>query len=399
MILDNVTICDVSGERTATVRIEEGRITEIADAIEGAERIDASGKVLLPALVDTNVRLRDGRLTGKHLSELAKSALAGGVGTVVLSPDSAPAVDDAISLEFVQNHRNGCEGARVETAIAATIDDERFSNIAILLGRGAVAPYMTTSISNHLAVRIAEYVKMFGGTLFCRAFDRNLSSNGVMNEGAVAQQLGLVGIPPLGETVHVARMIEIAREFGIAVVFKSIASPRSIEMISAAKREGVDVRCEMSLHHLLKSDEACEGFNTVAKLDPPLPSEADVQKLREAFEAGAVDLLTLLHQPNSPVNKEVAFADAAYGCESIVDALPLLHTKLVASGWIGWQRLVELCVTNPARSIGKKAGSVGIGSTDLVLFDPTPVKMVENRQSLYDGETLYGEIVEFFRAS
>jgi dihydroorotase len=170
-------------------------------------------------------------------------------------------------------------------------------------------------------------------------------------------------------------------------------------MISAAKREGVDVRCEMSLHHLLKSDEACEGFNTVAKLDPPLPSEADVQKLREAFEAGAVDLLTLLHQPNSPVNKEVAFADAAYGCESIVDALPLLHTKLVASGWIGWQRLVELCVTNPARSIGKKAGSVGIGSTDLVLFDPTPVKMVENRQSLYDGETLYGEIVEFFRAS
>ncbi|MEJ2501196.1 MAG: dihydroorotase [Campylobacterales bacterium] len=399
MILDNVTICDVSGERTATVRIEEGRITEIADAIEGAERIDASGKVLLPALVDTNVRLRDGRLTGKHLSELAKSALAGGVGTVVLSPDSVPAVDDAISLEFVQSHRNGCEGAAVETAIAATIDDERFSNIAILLGRGAVAPYMTTSISNHLAVRIAEYVKMFGGTLFCRAFDRNLSSNGVMNEGAVAQQLGLVGIPPLGETVHVARMIEIAREFGIAIVFKSIASPRSIEMISAAKREGVDVRCEMSLHHLLKSDEACEGFNTVAKLDPPLPSEADVQKLREAFDAGAVDLLTLLHQPNSPVNKEVAFADAAYGCESIVDALPLLHTKLVASGWIGWQRLVELCVTNPARSIGKEAGSVGVGSTDLVLFDPTPVKMVENRQSLYDGETLYGEIVEFFRAS
>ncbi|WP_345969107.1 dihydroorotase [Sulfurimonas sp. HSL1-6] len=399
MIFENVTICDCDGERVASVRIEEGRITEIAEQIAGDERVDATGKVLLPALVDTNVRLKDGRLTGRHLAELAKAAREGGVGTAVLSPDSTPSVNDAISLEFVQNQRDGCEGARIETTIAATIDDERFSNIAILLKRGAVAPYMTTSISNHLAVRVAEYVKMFGGTLFCRAYDRNLSSNGVMNEGAVAQRLGLVGIPSLGEPVHVARMIEIAREFGIAIVFKSIASPRSLEMISAAKREGVDVRCEVSLHHLLKSDAACEDFNTVAKLDPPLQSEADVTKLREAFEAGAVDMLTLLHQPNSPVNKEVAFADAAYGCESIADALPLLYTKLVASGWIGWERLIALCVREPARTIGRDAGTVGVGSTDLVLFDPRPVRMLDNRQSLYNGETLHGTVEKLFTIS
>ncbi|WP_345971820.1 dihydroorotase [Sulfurimonas diazotrophicus] len=399
MIFENVTICDCDGERVASVRIEEGRITEIAEQIAGDERVDATGKVLLPALVDTNVRLKDGRLTGRHLAELAKAAREGGVGTAVLSPDSTPSVNDAISLEFVQNQRDGCEGARIETTIAATIDDERFSNIAILLKRGAVAPYMTTSISNHLAVRVAEYVKMFGGTLFCRAYDRNLSSNGVMNEGAVAQRLGLVGIPSLGEPVHVARMIEIAREFGIAIVFKSIASPRSLEMISAAKREGVDVRCEVSLHHLLKSDAACEDFNTVAKLDPPLQSEADVTKLREAFEAGAVDMLTLLHQPNSPVNKEVAYADAAYGCESIADALPLLYTKLVASGWIGWERLIALCVREPARTIGRDAGTVGVGSTDLVLFDPRPVRMLENRQSLYNGETLHGTVEKLFTIS
>ena len=399
MILENVTICDIDGERRATVRIEAGRVAEIADAVEGGERTDASGLVLLPALVDTNVRLKDGRLTGKTLAGLAKAALAGGVGTVVLSPDSSPAVNDAISLEFVQNRPAGGEGARIETTIAATIDDERFSNIAILLKRGAVAPYMTTSISNHLAVRIAEYVKMFGGTLFCRAFDRNLSSNGVMNEGAVAQRLGLVGIPSLGETVHVARMIEIARKFDIAILFKSIASSRSIEMISAAKREGVKVRCEVSLHHLLKSDEACEDFNTVAKLNPPLQADTEVAKLREALDAGAIDMLTLLHQPSSPVNKEVAFADAAYGCDSIADALPLLYTKLVAPGWIGWTRLVELCVKHPAEAIGREAGRIGVGSSDLVLFDPKPVRTLENRQSLYDGETLYGAVADVFRAS
>jgi len=399
MILENVTVCDCDGERTVSVRLEEGRIVEIAESIKGEERRDASGQLLLPALVDTNVRLKDGRLTGRNLSDLAKAALAGGVGTIVLLPDSTPSVDDAVTLEFVQKQLDGCEGAKVETTIAATIDEERFSNIAILLKRGAVAPYMTTSISNHLAVRIAEYVKMFGGTLFCRAFDRNLSSNGVMNEGAVAQRLGLVGIPPLGETVHVARMIEIAREFGISILFKSVASSRSIQMITAAKREGVDVRCEVSLHHLLKSDEACEDFNTVAKLNPPLQSEAELQKLRDAFDAGAVDMLTLLHQPNSPVNKEVAFADAAYGCESISEALPLLYTKLVASGWIGWARLVELCVTNPSKAIGVESGRIDVGSTNLVLFDPNSTRTLANSQSLYDGEILHGEIVDFFRAS
>ena len=398
MILENVTVCDIDGIRNTSVAIASGRITAIGETLEGKDRINAAGKILLPALIDTNVRLKDGRLTGMNMKRLARSALEGGVSTVVLSPDSKPAVNDAISLEFVQSQQAGCTGATVETAVAATVDDERFSDIAILLGRGAVAPYMTTSISNHLAVRIAEYVKMFGGTLFCRAYDRNLSASGVMTEGRVATRLGLVGIPPLGETVHVARMIEIAREYDIEILFKSVASSRSIEMISAAKREGVKVHCEVSLHHLLKSDEACDGFNTVAKLDPPLPTKEELQRLREALDAGQIDMLTLLHRPNSPVNKEVAFADAAYGFGSIAYALPLLYTKLVASGWLEWPRLIELCVANPARSIGEKAGRIGTGTTDTVLFDPQPVRVLDDAQSLYHSEMLRGEVVEVFRA-
>ncbi len=397
MILDNVMVCDIDGMRVASVRIEAGRVVAVDTELEGDDHRDASGKILLPALVDANVRLRDGRLTGRNLEELAQSALAGGVTTVVMMPDSEPAVDDAISLEFVQNQQAGCEGAAIETAIAATIGDERFSDIAILLKRGAAAPYMSTSISNHLAVRIAEYVKMFGGTLFCRAFDRNLSANGVMTEGRVATRLGLVGIPPLGETVHVARMIEIAREFDISIVFKSIASPRSIEMIAAAKEEGVNVRCEVALHHLLKSDEACDGFNTVAKIDPPLPTEEHRRQLEAALKEGRIDMLTLLHRPSSPVNKEVAFAQAAYGCESLEDALPLLYTKLVSSRRIGWHTLVRLCVANPASSIGLERGRIEVGASELVLFDPETVSKVRNPNSLYDGETLYGRVIEVFR--
>lgn len=399
MLLENVTICDSRGERQASVLISGGRVAGIGNGLSDETCVDASGKILLPALIDTNARLKDAALKGKRLAELSRQALRGGVGTLVLMPDCTPAVNDAITLEFVQNQQAECKGAKIETAIAATIDDARFSNIAILLSRGAVAPYMTTSISNHLAVRIAEYVKMFGGTLFCRAYDRNLSANGVMNEGAVATHLGLVGIPSLGETVHVARMIEIARKFDITILFKSIASSRSIEMITAARRDGVKVQCEVSLHHLLKCDEACEDFNTVAKIDPPLQEDAEVQKLREACEAGAIDMLTLLHQPNSPVNKEVAFADAAYGFGSLGIALPLLYTKLVASGWLGWRRLIDLCITNPAKAIGKDAGRIEVGATDLVLFDPSPTMQLDDRQSLYHGEMISGKVVEVYRAS
>lgn len=398
MILENVTVCDLDRLYSADVEIESGRVVRIGEALEGAEREDAGGKLLLPALIDTNVRLKDAQLTGKNMLRIAKDARKGGVGTIVLSPDTVPAIDNTISLEFVHNQHDCENGAAIETTIAATIDDERFSDIAILLKRGAVAPYMTTSISNHLAVRIAEYVKMFGGTLFCKAHDRNLSANGMMVEGPVATRLGLVGIPPLGETVHVARMIEIAREFDIAIVFKSIASSRSIEMISAAKREGVKVSCEVSVHHLLHCDRACDGFNTVAKLDPPLQRKHEMMKLMASLQAGEIDMLTLLHQPNSPVNKEVAFADAAYGCESIADALPLLYTKLVHTNMVSWQKLIELCVSEPAKSIGKEAGRITEGTTDLVLFDPAVEYKVTNSQSLYCGDRLRGEVEAFFRA-
>lgn len=398
MILENVTVCDLDRLYSADVEIVEGWVVRIGEDLLGDDREDAKGKILLPALFDTNVRLKDAQLTGKNMIRVAKDARKGGVGTIVLSPDTVPAIDNAISLEFVHNQHDCENGAAIETTIAATIDDERFSDIAILLKRGAVAPYMTTSISNHLAVRIAEYVKMFGGTLFCKAHDRNLSANGMMVEGPVATRLGLVGIPPLGETVHVARMIEIAREFDIAIVFKSIASSRSIEMITAAKREGVKVACEVSIHHLLHCDRACDGFNTVAKLDPPLQRKHEMMKLFAALQAGEIDMLTMLHQPNSPVNKEVAFADAAYGCESIADALPLLYTRLVHTNTISWQKLIELCVQVPARTIGKEAGRIAEGVSDLVLFDPTVEYKVTNTQSLYCGDRLRGEVTAFYRA-
>ncbi len=393
MLIKNAIVCDVDGEREVDVRIENNLIVEIGENLSDGEVIDANGAYLLPSLVDLNVRLKDSQLNSKSITAVAQEAKRGGVGHIVLNADSTPAIDDEVVLEFAQNSIKAIDDVQIDLMLNALKEDMTLSNIAILLKKGVIAPYMSTIAKNNLAIKIAEYVQMYGVTLFCKAEDNSLINAGVMLDGDVSSRLGLAGIPELSEVLHVSRMIEIARYFDIKILFKSIASPRSVELIAKAKEEGVDVSCEVSLHHLLHCDEACEGFNTTAKLDPPLASKDDMLKLQEALKNGDIDMLTTLHQPSSPVNKEVAFYDAAYGCEALSDALALYYTKFVKSGLLSMQELLKLTVTNPAKNIALQAGKIAVGErADLVLFDTTKTYKVKNQQSLYNGEELIGEV-------
>ena len=276
-------------------------------------------------------------------------------------------------------------------------EDNTLSNIAILLKSGAVVPYMSTIAKNDVAIKIAEYVLMYDVTLFCKAEDNSMINSGVMLDGDVSSKLGLAGIADLSEVLHVSRMIEIARHFKIKILFKSIASPRSISLITKAKEEGVDVKCEVSIHHLLHSDEACEGFNTTAKLDPPLASVSDVKLLIEALKNNQIDILTTLHQPSSPVNKEVAFFDADYGCEALEDAISLYYTKFVKTGVLTMSELIKLTSQNPAKSVGMECGEIKVGDiANAFLFDVNAKRKVNNKQSLYHEEELNGEVIKIF---
>ncbi|WP_345991539.1 dihydroorotase [Sulfurimonas sp. HSL-1716] len=391
MVITDVKICDINGERVVNVTVEEGVITKIEEIKEPSD----TPLCLIPSLIDLNVRVKDDILNSKKIEDLSCNASKGGVKDVILNPESTPAIDDEIVLEFVQNNPIPRDGANIHCSFnTIKSSDATLSNIAILLKKGAVAPFMSTTTHNNLAIKIAEYVKMYGVTLFCRAEDRSLRSMGVMNEGETSSCLGLAGIPAIGELLHVSRMIELARYYGIKVLFKSIANPRSIEMISKAKKEGVDVRCEVSIHHLLHSDKLCENFNTAAKIYPPLATQNDMQLMQEALKNGEVDLLTVLHHPSSPLNKEVAFFDAAYGCESIDHALPLYYTKLVKSEMVSMKDLIRLCVQNPAKAIGEERGKIEVGTKGFVIFDTKETMFVDNSQSLYNGEELFGVIKE-----
>jgi len=396
MLISNAVVCDVNGERKADVLIQDGIITAIGENLHDEEIIDANGAYLMPRLIDTNIRVLDSSLNAKNIKRIAQEAKKGGVGHIVLNADSNPAIDNEVVLEFAQNGVKDVNDVKIDFMLNTLKEDMSLSNIAIMLKKGVVAPYMSTIAKNNIAIKVAEYVKMYGVTLFCKPEDNSLINAGVMLEGDVSSKLGTAGIPELSEVLHVSRMIEIARHFGIKILFKSIASPRSVKLITKAKNEGVMVSCEVSVHHLLHSDEACEGFNTTAKLNPPLASKNDVKTLQDALKRGEIDILSSLHQPNSPVNKEVAFFDAAYGCEGVGDALPIYYTKLVKSSMISMGELVKLTVQNPAQSIGFEAGSIEVGQkADLLLFDVQKKKTVKNAQSLYNEEELFGE-VSFF---
>ncbi|DAB28027.1 MAG: dihydroorotase [Sulfurimonas sp. RIFOXYD12_FULL_33_39] len=397
MVVKNAIVCDADGERNVDIRIQDGMITEIGSALSDNEIVDASGLYLIPLLVDTNIRVQDSVLNAKNIKAVSDEALENGIGHIVLNSDSLPAIDNEIVLEFAQNSLHNLSGAKVDLMLNTLKEDSTLSNIAILLKRGAIVPFMSTIAKNDVAIKIAEYCQMYKVTLFCKAEDNSLIKSGVMLEGNVSSKLGLAGIPDLSEVLHVSRMIEIARHFKIKIVFKSIASPRSIYLISQAKKDGVDVRCEVSIHHLINSDQTCKNFNTTAKLNPPLACEDDIKLLQEALKNGQIDMLTTLHQPSSPLNKEVAFYDAAYGCDGLKNAMSLYYSKLVKSGMISMSELIKLCVKNPSDTIGKKCGTISVGQkANVMLFNPSQILIMDEKLSLYNGEELYGKIEAVF---
>ena len=397
MVIQNAVICDANGEKKEDILIEDGIITQIGSNLSDSDVFDAKGSYFMPLLVDTNIRLQDSALNSNNIKSIAKEALNGGIGHVILNADSTPAIDSEIVLEFAQNGLHDLSGAKVDLMINTLKEDSTLSNIAILLKRGAIAPYMSTIAKNDVAIKIAQYCQMYDVTLFCKAEDNSLINSGVMLDGDISSKLGLAGIPDLSEVLHVSRMIEIARHFKIKILFKSIASPRSISLITQAKKDGVDVKCEVSIHHLINSDEACENFNTTAKLDPPLACRNDVELLQAALKNNQIDILTTLHQPSSPVNKEVAFYDSAYGCEALSDALPLYYTKLVESKMISMSELVKLTAKNSAKSIKKEYGTIEIGQrVNALLFNPHVKTKVDNEQSLYNAQELSGKVTAVF---
>jgi dihydroorotase len=383
------------------ILIIDGKIDKIEDTIEITEDvrlIDAKKCFLLPGLVDLNVRLANSILNRNSLKKLTKTALKGGVTTSLIMPDFTPRLDNSTLLDHFKIKAQ-IEECDLHVAAPLSNEEDRLNNIATLLDNGATAIWTTSSCNANILKRGFQYARMKQAPIFCRCYNENLSDSGVMNESELSFRLGLPGISKVSENSEVAKIAEISLINNTKIIFQSLSTKRSINIIRDIKKTNKNIYSELSIHHLCKTEDACDGFNTYAKILPPLRDENERIAMMSELALGNVDILTSAHSPKSVGYKDVAFEDAEFGIGSIEEYLSLCYTYLVKSEIIDMQRLSELCSLNPALIIEQEdIGKIEVGyRADMLIFDEKVSKTIKDKTSLYNGDILYGEVKKVFK--
>ncbi len=395
MVIKNAVIFEDGKEKKVDVKIEGDKIVEVSPRITtlGDEFFDAEGLYLFPSIIDLNVRLYNDKLNRKNLERLFENAILGGVGSFVLMPDFSPRIDNETVLEFLNERISYESKLDIFLSIAAS-DGNRLNNISTLLKYGSDVLFEKSSSNGNLIRRAMQYAKMKQIPLMIFCNNPDLNDSGVMNESEVSFTLGLPGISKISEISEVAKILEMAIYYDIEILFQSLSTRRSIEIVNEGKRKNKNIFCEVSIHHLCKNDSSCEDFNTAAKIMPPLREERERERLIEALKEDKIDTITALHSPKSIIYKDVAFSDALYGIDSIRDFLSVCYSYLVREGIIDFEKLFEKVSLNPAKILNlKDRGRVKEGyRADLILFDPTYKEVKKDKNSLYNKDTLYGKI-------
>ncbi|MDD2382589.1 MAG: amidohydrolase family protein [Sulfurospirillaceae bacterium] len=396
MIIKNAILPTKQGLIQTDVLIQEGKIISLKPEIvaENEQVIDATGLYILPGIVDLNVRFANSILNQEHIDKLASSCLAGGVTTAVVMADFSPRLDSATLLELVKFK---IDQAKIDIKMSAPLADQKedqLNNIATLLNNGAAAILADSYRNANLLRRGMQYSIMKNKPIFCNCYEPNLDDNGLVNEGIISSKLGLSGISKISETAEVAKVCELALCFKANVVLNSLSTKRSLDIAQGYKNLNTALYAEVSIHHLCKNDTLCDGFNTYAKIMPPLRDEDERQALLLGLKEGSIDILTSAHAPKSILYKDVAFEDAEFGIGSIEEFLPLCYTHLVKDGIIDFEDLMNMCSATPAHILGLETkGRIGVGfDADIVLFDPNEETIIKNKNSLYQGDTLFGKV-------
>ncbi len=396
MLIKNASIPTQKGLEIVDILVVNGIIETIAPSldIKSSVVINAENCVVLPGFVDLNVRFSNSTLNQSHIDKLALRCLKGGVTTAVVMSDFTPRLESATLLDLVKFK---IDQALIDIQLSAPLaaeKEDQLHNIATLLNNGASAILANSNRNANLLRRGMQYATMKDKPLFVQCYEPNLDDNGVMNEGVIASKLGLSGISNVSETTEVAKVSEMALFYGANVVLKTLSTRRSLDIVSTQKQLNRSLYSEVSIHHLAKNDTACDGFNTYAKLMPPLREEKERLALLEALKEGKIDILTSAHAPKSILYKDVAFEDAAFGLGSVEEFLNLAYTYLVKTGVIDFATLVDVCATKPAMIVGElKKGALKEGyCADIILFDPNYSYAVKDVHSLYYGDTLYGKV-------
>src|SRR6059036_4081194 len=327
-------------DQPADVLIQDGKIAAVGTGLatpDGAEVWDARDKVVAPGLVDVHVHLREpGQEDVETIATGARAGAAGGFSAVCAMPNTDPVTDNQAAVGFIvrQSVRAGLARVYPIGAVSLGQRGEALAEFGEMVGAGAVAVSDDGRpvASSHLMRTALEYARTFGIPVADHCEEPTLAAGGVMHEGLVATRLGLKGIPAAAEEIMVGRDVLLAELTGGHVHLCHMSTRGSVELIRRAKERGVRVTAEVTPHHLTLTDLACEGYDTQAKMNPPLREAADVAALRAALKDGVIDCIASDHAPHAYDAKEAAFDDAPFGVVGLETAFAVAYTELVLGG-------------------------------------------------------------------
>lgn len=379
--LQNGDICDL--------KIVDGYIASIETNVADSSHthiIDANSKMILPQFIDLNSRVKDNKISIANVNDLYRKSITGGVGFILLMFDNVPSMDNEIVIELI----NSMNRLGVFCIVNSVDINGNMSNISITHSLGAKGIYLQSNLGANIIDKIAKYSKMLDVPIFVNAYD---GMGGLINYGEISFELGLESRHPLSEIKEVAKIIEVAIFYDIEVVFCAISEPRSIDLINEAKKINPNIFVEVSIHHLTLNDSECKNYNTMAKINPPLKDEEHREKLMLALVDNKIDLLTSLQCEVSLVNKELVFNEAAFGLDSIEYYFGILFTTLIRTNIISLDRLLSLCVYNPAKILNLNYGFIEAGQlAKLMIVDLEKSYVVNNHNSLFHGKEYYGVV-------
>jgi dihydroorotase len=372
-------------DATQDLFIVERRVAAIGTAPEGFvadQVIDAAGLIVMPGLVDVAARLREpGYEYRATLESEMNAAVAGGVTSLACPPDTDPPLDEPALVEMLKRRARVLNQARVFPIGALTygLKGTELTEMIELTDAGCKAFSQADEplIDTRVLLRAMQYAATFGYRVWLRAQDSFLAKNGVAHDGEVASRLGLPPIPVVAETIALSTALQLARETGVTLHICRISSAAGVEMLRAAKREGLPVTCDVSMNHVHLTEMDIGYFDSNCHLVPPLRSGRDRDALHAGLLDGTIDAICSNHSPVDDDAKQLPFAEAEAGATGLELLLPLVLK------WASDQRIPLLdalahITISPAQLLGQKMGHLSVGAhADICIFNPEVSWIVE----------------------